>query len=96
MAACAVSYRRLCNCLAFAEEVLGLDHSKVDQRPDQAAGDITKYGLRLEQMTQDEGLEVDTAGEGQLRKEVDRGDLHVEPGSHQLALGLADIASIQK
>ncbi len=75
-------------------EVLGPDRSPVDQRPDQATGDIADHGLRLEQISQAEGLEADAAVDHQLRKEVDPGDLHVEPGSRQLALGLADIGSV--
>ena len=77
-------------------EVLGLDCSKVDQRPDQATCDIANHGVGLEQMTKDKGLEANAAGDEQLRKEVDPGDLHVEPGSHQVPLSLADIGSVQK
>ena len=44
-------------------EVLGPDRSLVDQRPDQAAGDIANQGFRLEQMIQDEGLEANAAGD---------------------------------
>src|ERR1700733_13584410 len=47
-------------------------------------------------MTYDERLEANVAREHQLRIEVDPGDLHVEPGSHQLSLGLADIRSVKK
>jgi len=44
----------------------------------------------------DEGLEACAAGDHQLRKEIDPGDLYVEPGSRQLALGLTDIGSVLK
>ena len=83
-----------CNCLAFAVRYWALIALLLTKRPDQATGDIANHGLRLEQMIQDEGLEANAAVDHQLRKEVDPGDLHVEPGSRQLALGLADIGSV--
>ena len=86
----------VCNCLAFAAEVLGPDRSLVEQRPDQATSDIANHGLRLEHISQAEGLEANAGVDHELRKEVDPGDLHVEPGSRQVALGLADIGSVLK
>ena len=77
-------------------KVLGPDRSKVDHRPDQATSDTANHGLRLEQISKTEGLEADAAGEHQLRKEVDPCDLHVEPGSLQVALGFADVGSVLK
>ena len=77
-------------------EVFGLDRFLVDQRRDQVAGDIVNQGFRVEQISWVEGLVANAGGDDQLGKEVGPGDLHVEPGSRQLALGLADVGSVLK
>ena len=78
-------------------EVVGLDRLLVDQRRDQVAGDVVNQGFRShEQILRVEGLVADAAGDVQPGKEVGPGDLHVEPGSRQLALGLADVGSVLK
>ena len=64
---------------------------------DQVAGDTGNQGFRSEeQIFWVEGLVANAGGDVQLRKEVGPGDLHVEPGSRQLALGLADVGSVLK
>ena len=62
-------------------EVLGPDRPLVDQRPDQAAGDVADHGLRLEQVVQDEGLEADAAVDHQLGKKLTRATFTSSPAA---------------
>ncbi len=65
------------------------------KRRDQVTSDIVNQGFRSdEQISWVEGLVANAGGDVQLGKEVGPGDLHVEPGSLQLALGLADVGSV--
>src|SRR5262249_8817480 len=76
-------------------EGFGLDRFLVDQRRGQGAGDVVNQGVRgPEQGFWVEGLGGGAAGDVQPGKEVGPGDLHVEPGSLQLALGLADVGPV--
>src|SRR5262249_23641628 len=64
---------------------------------EQVTRDIVNQGFRSqEQILWVECLVANAAVDDRLGKEVGPGDLDVEPGRRQLALGLADVGSVQK
>ena len=83
-----------CNCRAFAARYWARIARRLTNGPDQAARDIADHRLRLEEVIDEEGFEAHAAVEHQLGVEVHPGDLHVEPGRRQVALGLADIGPV--